>query len=491
MSGTKSLRDRGWLNQLAMIGFTVLVAALFVAGPADAQRRKEKEQKTEGRVLSTSVGKAIVAAQEALMAEPPDNRTAIDVLTTLLNNPKQKLSPYERAISLQIRGNANYAVGNIKGTIKDWEEAMATGAFNQSEIDALKPNVGQLYIAEGQYVKGATMLEDWLRGGGKANERIHMMVATAWLQADQYRKALPHAEAALRMAKPVKKKHFNTLNYIYHELKMHAKQASLLERQVSIWPDDKKVWRSIASLKQQANKSREAFEVNKIMYLNGMLNKERELLALAQYYSYYEVPYRGASILEREMNAGRVSKTKKNLELLANMWRQAREYDRAIPILTAAANISADGGLYEKLGEAYYSEEQYDKAEKAFRKALQKGVKKPGNAYILIANSLYERNRPRDAIKAFKKATQYPYSRRTANGWIKFINGEFAVAAAQAAFKSKVKLDECKNQLDRKNRMGAEFLEGVGEISQECQAILEKDAAREKAKRAARKNKGS
>lgn len=491
MFGTKILRKDRWFHQIVLMTFAAFVAVLFAAGPADAQRKnKDDEQKTEGRVLSTLAGESIIKAQEALTAEPAEYNTTIAILTKLLEKPK--LSPYERAISLQIRGGAYYGIGNNMGTIHDWENAIATGAFNQAEIDTLTLSIGQLYIAEEKYVKGATILENWIRSGGKANSKIHLMIAQAWLQDDNYRKALPHAEAAFRTANPKKKKHFDILNYIYHELKMPAKQAALLEQEVSIWPDDKKIWKAIASLKQMANKSREAFEVNKIMYLNGMLNSERELRALAQYYSYYEVPYRGASILEREMNAGRVSKTKKNLELLANMWRQAREYDRAIPILTAAANISADGSLYERLGEAYYSEEQYDKAETAFRKAIQKGgIKKPGNAYILIANSLYERNRPRDAIKEFKKAAQYPYSRKTANGWIRFINGEFEVAHKQAAFKSQVKLDECKNQADRKKRMGAEFLEGVGEVSAECVTILAKEAERVKKARAARRNKRS
>ncbi len=468
-------------NRIGMFGFTALAAALFIATPASAQRNKKEDQKTEGRVFSAAMGALVNEAQEALILEPPNNAAAMAALNKAIAD--EKITPYEKAISLQIRGNVQYAMGNLMGTVRDWEGAINTGALLKEEIDGMMPNIGQIYISEGQYVKGANIIEGWLRTGGKANQSIHQMVGSAWLQVDEYRKALPHGEAAFNMANPKKKKHFNLLNYIYHELKMPAKQAALLEQQVSIWPDDKKIWRSIASLKQQGNKSREAFEVNKIMYLNGMLDKENELLSLAQYYSYYEVPYRGASILEREMNGNRVQKTKKNLELLANMWRQAREYDRAIPILTQAANISADGSLYEKLGEAYYSEEQYDKAETAFRSALNKGVKKPGNIYVLIANSLYERDRPREAIAEFRKATQYPYSKRTADGWVTFINGEFEVARQQAVFKAQVKLDECKNQADRKRRMGAEFLDGVGEISAECVSILADDAARAKAKK--------
>lgn len=474
-----------WKNELSRFGlivFTALLASVFMVLPVSAQRNRDEEQKTEGRVFSAAIGALVAEAQEALTAEPADNASAMAAINKALAN--EKITPYEKAISLQIRGNINYSNGNIKGTISDWEGSINTGALIQNEINALMPNIGQLYIAEAQYVKGADLIEKWLRNGGVANQGIHQMVATAWLQVERYRKALPHAEAAFNMANPKQKKHFNLLLHVYHELKMPAKQAALLEQQVSIWPDDKRVWKAIASLKQQGNKSREAFEVNKIMYLNGMLDKENELVALAQYYSFYEVPFRGASILEREMNANRVEKSKRNLELLANMWRQAREYDRAIPVLTQAANIAADGGLYEKLGEAYYSEEQYGKAETAFRKALDKGVKRPGNIYVLIANSLYERDRPQDAIKEFRTATRYPYSRRTASGWITFINGEFEVARQQAAFKAEVKLDECKNQADRKRRMGAEFVEGVGEISEECVTILAEDAERTAAKKA-------
>ncbi len=473
---------------LAFAFTTVFSVDTAQAQRAGASRDKDKQQ-TKGRVLSTAVGEKIVAAQEALAAEPPNNTLALSILDQLLAKPK--LTPYERAVIYQIHGQANYGKGNVRGTISDWEHAINTGALNPGEVNALKPNIGQLYISQEQYAKGAGILEDWLRNGGKANDRIHLMIASAWSQVDQYRKALGHAEAAFRMAHPVKKKHFNMLNFLYHELKMPGKQAALLEKEVSIWPDDKRVWKAIASLKQQANKSREAFEINKIMYLNGMLTKSNELLALARYYSYYEVPYRGASILEREMNAGRVEKNRKNLQALANMWRQAREYDRAIPVLTEAAAISADGKIYKQLGESYYAEGQYAKAEDALRKALAKGIKKPGNAYVLIANSLYERHKPIAALKEFKRAEQYPYSKKAASGWVRFINGEFEVARKQKEFKAQVKLDECKNQLDRKKRMGAEFLEGVGEISAECQTILKNEEERVAKKKAERRKKKS
>jgi tetratricopeptide (TPR) repeat protein len=469
-----------WLMMLTALVITA------IAMPAEAQRRRKKDDAAaEGRVVSSKVGEHLVAAQEALTAEPPQNDRAIVSLNKIL--AIDSVTPYERGLTLKMRGQAKYGKGDIPGTIADWEAAVRSGGLNKAEIDSLQPNIGQLWISQGQYVKGANIFETWIRGGGKPNEKIHMMVASAWSQADQFRKALPHAEAAFRMARPKKKRHFDLLNFLYNTLKMYGKQADLLEQQVSLWPDDKKIWRSIASLKSQANKSREAFEVNKIMYLNGMLTKESELLALVQYYSYYEVPYRGAKILEREMNGGRISKSQKNLQLLADMWRQAREYEKAIPVLTLAAKAASNGRLYEQLGEAYYSEARYAEAESAFRKALSKGgLKKPGNIYVLIGNSLFERDKPREAIAEFKKGLPFSYSRKTAAGWIKFIEGGFEVEAKRKAFEYAVKLDACKNAEDRVKRMGDTKIEGMEQITPECVTMLAKEAARVKAIKAAR-----
>lgn len=465
---------------LRILAAVVLSIAVLLSATAPAYAARDKEEQAKGRVLSTRVGEPLSKALEALQEEPPNNQKAMDILNRVM--AMKNLTPYESAVLYQMHGQANYGLKNISGTISDWENAIATGALAPSDVDGLLPNIGQLYLAQGQMTKGINTLENWIRGGGVPSAGINMMLAQALAQTEQFRRALPYAEQAFNMTNPPKKQNFDLLNYLYNSLKMYGKQASLLEKQASIWPDDKNVWRGMASLKQQAGRPKEAFEINKIMYLNGMLNTEQELTALCQYYSFYEVPYRGAQILEREMNGGRVSKSAKNLKLLSDMWRQARVYDKAIPVLQQAADAAPNGILYEQLGEAYMAEHQYAKAEAAFRKALAKGgLRKTGNTYLLIANSIYERDMPRKALKEYEKAMNYPESRKRAKGWIKFIKNGFEVARKKKEFAAQVKLDECKNQLDRKKRLGDTNIEGLKIISGECEGILKSHGLLKKA----------
>ena len=176
-----------------------------------------------------------------------------------------------------------------------------------------------------------------------------------------------------------------------------------------------------------------------------MFDESREIVALAQYYSYYEYPYRGAIILERELNAGTVERNQNNLQLLANMWRQSREWERAIPVLRQLAQLTGSGDDYLKLAEALYQERQLAEAEDAFQEALNRGgLDRPGTAWTLLGNVRQELGRTDAALAAFREGTRYPYSRRTANGWITFITNQRAAAADRVRIRENVRRDECR-----------------------------------------------
>ncbi len=184
------------------------------------------------------------------------------------------------------------------------------------------------------------------------------------------------------------------------------------------------------------------------MYLNGMLTDEREIFRIAQYYSYFEYPYRGAVILEREMNAGRVTRNATNLNALASMWRQAREFERAIPVLEQIAQQSGAGEDYLKLAEALYQENRLPEAETAFEQALQRGgFNRQGDAWALLGTVRYERNDRPGALQAFQRCTNMSESRRTCTGWTTFIQAEIRAAAERERLVQRVTVEECRNTI--------------------------------------------
>jgi tetratricopeptide (TPR) repeat protein len=434
-----------------------LTMSATIAADASAQRasgsnrqQREEEENAANRVFSPDIGEIVVAANEKLIVEPADYRGAMADLDRAMAS--RGISPYELGVVLFMRGGVKYQLEDIPGALADWNRALNEGELNQTERLSIMYNVGQLYLAEGNYREAVNRLEEWLRLGGVANDGVHLNLVAAYVELGELRSALGHARQAYEKASPRAKRHYDTLDYLYGELDMPAERAAILSEAVAILPQERRYWLAIAQLHAAAGREQRSFEINKIMYLNGMLTTESEIMRVVDYYSYYEVPYRGARILEREMNAGRVERTQRNYEKLARLYRQSNEFDRAIPALESAARMAPDGELFQTLGEAYYAEARLSEAVGALTQAINKGgLDRTGDVWIVIGNARYENGDREGAIDAFTQGERFASSRETAREWRQFVEGEIAAARNRRQFEVDVQKEEirvsCRRQL--------------------------------------------
>ncbi|WP_417468849.1 hypothetical protein [Maricaulis sp.] len=440
----------GVTRKLAMLAMAVSLTGGVFATAADAQRRERRsdeqsDQNAADRVFSAAIGEIV---QEALAQQEAEQYAAsITTLNRALGS--SNINPYERAVSLQLRGRAYYDTDRVSQAIQDWEAAIATGAMLPSEVNSYRINIGQLYITIEDYTRGIASLERAVADGGTeiVNAPLARMLAQAYGQAERYREGLVWANRFWAMIPNADRQRgdYSLMLFYYQQLEMIPQQMGIVEQMVQRWPAEKSNWRSYASLLAQVDREEDAFEANKIMYINGMFTEGREIEALAQYYSFFEYPYRGAVILEREMNAGVVERNQRNLNLLANMWRQAREWERAIPVLRQLAQLSSDGNDYLKLAEALYQERQLSEAESAFQEALNRGgLDRPGTAWTLLGNVRLDLDRRQSALAAFQEGARYPYSRSTATGYITYINSVIRAEADRIRIRERVRQDECR-----------------------------------------------
>lgn len=447
----------------ALMGASLGAPAAWAQDDAAAEEEAPVE-----RAFTAAIGQMALEAQELQETDP---QGALRIVNEALG---EELTPYERFMLLNMRAGI-YGVDNAGQAIADWQEALTLGIATPEERASLMVNIGQLLILEERFDEGVAILEDWLRDN-PPRENIVTMIATALAQSDQFQRALPYAEQAFELAAEPQRSHFDLLNYLYSELNMPEKQADIIREMLNRWPDDRNLWNAWVSMLSNGGREREAFEVNKLMYVNGMLTTEDDVVRLVNYYSYFEVPFRGAQILEREMNAGRVESNQENMILLSNLWRQSREFDRAIPILEQAAAAAPDGELYAQLCEAHYSEAQYEEAEAACAQAIEKGVQEPGNLWVLIGNSRYEREERDQAMEAFQRGIQFSHSRSTAQGWVDFINAEIAAEQARVEFAETVQREECIITIERMQRddvLGARVENAIPEHCEQYRAYVQ------------------
>ncbi|MGD2133977.1 MAG: tetratricopeptide repeat protein [Maricaulaceae bacterium] len=421
--------------------------AVLASGTALAQTcPPDEEDDAASRVFTPEVGEIVQAAQEKMTLE--DYPGALADFQRALT--QEEPSRYELGVILYMAGGARYQTDDVPGAMRDWERALREGDLRQAECLNVMYNMAQLHLQNENYRTAIDMMEEWIALGGDANDGVHLNLVVAYSEIGDLRSALRHGLLAYQKANPRLKRHYDVLNYLYDELNMPAERAELLTEMVALFPQERSVWASIAALHAQAGRERKAFEINKIMYLNGMMTREREIMQVVDYYSYYDVPYRGARILEAEINAGRVERDQENLEKLARLYRQANEFDRAIPSLEAAARMSPDGELYRTLGEAYYAEAQLPQAEAALENALNRGgLEDAGDVWVVLGNARYEQEDYQGAIEAFVEAQRFQGARQTARDWQEFVESEIATARNSAWFEVEVEMGRYRVQCER------------------------------------------
>jgi len=449
-------------NTIKTLAGATLSVAFFGAvmvPTASAQRGGEAPAQTEGRQFGSKSG-AVVNEALTLM-----NSNQYGAAVSKLNEAmSMDLNPYERSTTLQMMGSAYYEMENYGQAISSFENAINAGGLLPKESTALRLNIAQLLIASGRNAEGATMLENYLNQGNPSKPAYVDMLVGAWVQAEDYRRALPWAEKWFNAASPKERKHFDLLNFLYNNLGMTGKQADIVKQMLQRFPEDRTLWDTWASMLSNGGREEDAFEVKKMLYLGGALKSENDIMQVVQYYSFYEMPYQAAQILEREMNAGVVSKSTDRLIQLSDLLRQAREYKKAIPILQQAAASANSGKVYAQLGEALYNDAQCDKAEEAFKQSINLGYNR-GKAWMLIATCRYEEsqaqeridckwsdekkaNAPRTKMReiadnAFAQVPGSSSESRSAVKWRQFIKAEAQAVENRCIFEANVEKELC------------------------------------------------
>ena len=484
MNATKTLKTALLTGMVSVIGlsFGATVTQTHVAVAQDGQEAPTRQ-------FGAKAGEIVNAALEFINTD--QHSAALGELNKALAIPD--LNPYEKSIIYQMQGSSYYELKQVSSAIQAFENSISAGGLLPNESSQLRLNIGQLLIGEGQYVRGAEMIEAWGRAGNTIQPNHIELLVQAYVSSDNYSRALPWAERWFNGANPKERKHFDLLNFLYNNLGQPGKQADIVKQMINRWPEDKGLWEAWASLLANGGREQEAFEVNKMLYLGGALSSETDLLKVVQYYSFYDMPYQAAQILEKEINAGTINQSAERLVQLSDLYRQAREYKLAIPVLERAASQAGTGKLYADLGEALYNEGQCVKAEEAFKQAMNLGFDK-GKSWMLIATCRYEdaqkeprevcvnttqaeragsvKNQKRNLAKdAFQNVPSSSREKRNANKWVSFISAEYKAIEDRCEFEKNVVKELCFVKI--KQAYDAEVFKGSFVLDDEtCQPFV-------------------
>lgn len=431
---------------------SIAIMASIGVGSAAAQACEETQ------FSSTNAENYLKAETELIVNDNP--QAALVALQAL---KAQELNCYEEGAALRLGAAIKIQTDDLEGAVADLLTAIDRGYIPETELKTTYYNISQIYLSGDDKTKALQYFNLWMEKGGVPDRNQSWTLAVLYQQLDRFPESLTWAERVLEADGPgADRSVYDFLIFLYDKTGNKAKKAELLELLLERDPSDIRLWQAIAGEYFQAGEDRKAFEVQKAMYLAGLLQTEDELMRIVNFYNTFDVPYASAKILEKEMNAGRISRSYQRLELLANLYQVAREFDRAIPVIEQAAQMAPDGKMYERLGRSYSELQNWAEAEDALIKAIDKGgLANTGLAWVLVGQSRYEREDRSGARQAFRNANN-----RGGRGWLDFMTAEDNTAIALARFEIFNEVSDYKKEKERCKDMAV-----IGDVSANCDTV--------------------
>ena len=442
------------LNRFSLKICLALVCGVLAVGPVaaqddeDAAKRESESQKTkQAQAVSKDVYDRITKAQE--MVDAKDYKGALKSLNSLYN--PDKLTEYEQANVLNYIGFVYYNMDDTQNAIRTYERMVAIPSLEEQMKKQTTYTMAQLYTMEEQYPKALSTLDKWFQMETNPAPEPFILKAQNLYQVQRYSEMIEPIKNAMRVAekrdKPVKEDWYVLLNFAYFQQEDYRQVRDIQKILLQNWPK-KRYWFSLAGAYTELGEDDKLVNAYAAAFDQKMLEKESELVTMAQLFMQREVPYKAGQLLEKEMAAGRVSKNAKNYRLLSQAWQLSMEDEKAIPALREAARLSTDGELDVRLGNALLNTGEYKDCVTSVRNGIRKGgLKSPDNAQISLGMCLYNLRQYRDGINAFQAASKTPRSRKVANQWINVIRADIERneqirLAEEAARKKRQEIDE-------------------------------------------------
>ena len=404
----------------------VLMCGMLAVSTVNAQEKDAQDDvKTKkAQAVYKKVYDKIQAAQEKIDVD--DFNGALRILDSLRNN--EKLTPYERTNVLNYIGFVYYSTDNMKGALGVYKELLTIEDLEPQLRKQTVYTMAQLYTMEEDYAEALKHMELWFTLETNPGPQPYILYAQNLYQTNRYADMVEPIEKAISIAKnrntEAKEDWYVLLNFAYFQQENYEKVRDIQKIMLVSWPK-KRYWFSLAGAYTELGEETNLLTSYDAAHTQGLLESEAELVTMAQLYMQHEVPYKAATLLDKEMTAGRVEKSAKNYRLLSQAWSLSMEDARSIPALKEAARLSDEGELNLRLGNGYLNLGQYGECVTAVQAGLRKGgIKSPDNAQISLGMCLYNLKKYGEAKKAFAAAGKTSRSRRVSNQWIAVIDSD-------------------------------------------------------------------
>ena len=415
----------------------VTVSSVYAAESSEKVAEQKKPAKKKRRVkraqtMRPKIFKKLDKVRE--LADAKDYNGAIEALTSV---EKIRRNSYETAMTHNMYAYVYFNQEDYGKAIGAYKNVLSGKNIPDSLLQTTTYSIAKLYLIQEDYQQALVSLNDWFALVEKPGPEAHILRAQIFYQLEKFEKALPDVKKAIAMTKEQgNKPRENWLlmeRAVYYQNKDYKSMERCLKDLIALYPKAQ-YWVQLSAVFNELGKPEAELATLETAYDQKLLEKESQVVSLAQAMLSKEIPYKAAQVLLQGIKDGVVEESAKNLSLLGDALMIAKEYDQAIVVMKKAADASQQGKDFYKLAQIHTERQEWDLALSSVTKALKLGeLNAEHSALILKGLVLFNMDRLPEAKVEFDKAFKFEEAEKMAKQWLSYIESEEQRRAYMAA----------------------------------------------------------
>lgn len=408
------------IAHLLKLSAVVVLAASLSIGDADAQSRRGSDKQEERVDFPNATRESPKATNTPRLAkdiqkmfdtynEGEDMEAAIALAEKVIASERAK--PYDRAISYMIAGNAALGLDDFTRAIPYLEKALAEDALPNNNHYATMQTLASIYAQEEMVDKAVALVERVMTETRSDDPKLAALQGAVHYNAGQYDQAIAALTKAISQVKEGEPENnwVQMLMASYSETGRDAEAVALAEQLQRKSPNDKRAILNLAALYAQADQTDKAAALLDDARARGLLTEQRDYENL--YATYLQLDGKeaeAAKIIQEGLDKGILPADARTYTFLGQSLYFSDQIEAAIVAYGKGAPLDPTGELDLVLSQVLTNEDRNAEAIAAARRALDKGVAKRGEAWMVIARSEYYSDNIAAAQNAYREAAKDP-----------------------------------------------------------------------------------
>jgi tetratricopeptide (TPR) repeat protein len=278
------------------------------------------------------------------------------------------------------------------------------------------------------YAGAVDLLETFIANHPEPVPEAYYLLGVAHHQLGDMAKARLPAERAATLAPDAPASWLELVADILKRSNDNRAAIPWLERLVEKAPDNKTYWLELSLAYEKAGDLDRALATMRLAHTASLLTDDAELRRLSDLLINRGLPHQSAEVLEQALGAQTVRADEAAYTKLGTAWFTAGELDKAVFPLENAARVANTGDAYVRLAVVHVAREDWPAAVAALHAGMGRGsLTDAGRAYLLMGVALYAQGQLEEAREWFTMAAETDANRDAANDYLAAIDARLNV----------------------------------------------------------------